>query len=177
MDGTSSNHANWRSKTHCPINTKKWYFLCCTWLESIDNISSEASIENISKAVIRLPKNLRFQFFKDFKENAFSNYYRKLKDFERWLGKKIDEFFNPTSALSEHQGKHLRVYQRGSEKENKLTHRTFCTLGVFDGQTNNIRCWLCNQNNEISECTQLIALPVDDRKKTAFVSVTCQIRI
>ena len=58
------------------------------WLESVDNISSADSIENIPKAVIRLPKNLRSQFYKEFKENTFSNYHIKLKDFERWLGKK-----------------------------------------------------------------------------------------
>ena len=51
-------------------------------------------MENISKVVIRLPKNLRSQFYKDFKENIFSNYHMKLRDFERQLGKQIDELFN-----------------------------------------------------------------------------------
>ena len=91
------------------------------WLESVDNISSADSIENIPKAVIRLPKNLRSQFYKEFKENTFSNYHIKLKDFERWLGKKIDDFFNPISAIVEYQEKHLRVYQRASKRENKPT--------------------------------------------------------
>ena len=94
----------------------KWLI---TWLESIDNISSADSVENISKAVIRLPKNLRFQIYKDFKENTFSNYHIKLRDFERWPGKKMDKFFNPISAIIVHQEKHIRVYQRGSERENK----------------------------------------------------------
>ena len=80
------------------------------------------------------------QFYKDFKENTFSNYHIKLKDFERWLRKKIEEFFNPVSAIVEHQERHLRVYQRGSERENKPTYRTIGTLGASDGQTNNIRC-------------------------------------
>ena len=52
-----------------------------------------------------------------------------MKDFDRWLGKKIDEFFNPISAIIEHQEKHFRVYRRGSERENKSTPRTFGTLG------------------------------------------------
>ena len=47
----------------------------------------------------------------------FSNYYIKLKDFERWLQKKIDKFFNPISAIIEHQEKDPRVYQRSSERE------------------------------------------------------------
>ena len=85
-----------------------------------------------------------------------------MKDFERWLGKKINEFFNPISAILEHKEKHLKVYQRASERENKRAYRTFGTLGASDGQTNSMRCWLCNQNHKIPECTQLIALPVDD---------------
>ena len=64
------------------------------WLESVDNISPTDTIENISKVVIGLPKNLRSQFYKDFKENIFSNYHIKLRDFERQLGKQIDELFN-----------------------------------------------------------------------------------
>lgn len=60
----------------------------------MDNISPTDTIENISKVVIRLPKNLRSQFYKDFKENIFSNYHIKLRDFERQLGKQIDELFN-----------------------------------------------------------------------------------
>ena len=92
-------------------------------------------------SVIRIPKNLRSQFYKDFKENTFSYYHIKLKDFERCLGKKIGEFFDPISAIMEHQEKHIRVYQRGSERENKSTHRTFGALGSSDSQTNNMVWW------------------------------------
>ena len=63
--------------------------LLITWLESLDNISSADSIENMSKAVIRLPKNLRSQFYEDFKENKFSCYHKNLKDFERWFRKNM----------------------------------------------------------------------------------------
>ena len=91
-----------------------------TWLESIDNICSADSTEYISKTVISLPENLRLQFYKDLKENTFSNYHIKLKDFERWLGKKIGEFFYPILGIIEHQEKHLRVYQRGYDREKKI---------------------------------------------------------
>ena len=69
------------------------------------------------------------------------------------VSKKYDEFINPISAIIEHQKNHLRVYQKSSERENKSTYRTFGTLGASDGQTNNIRCWLCNQKHTISECS------------------------
>ena len=95
----------------------------------------------------------------------FSNYYIKFKDFERWLQKKIDKFFNPISAIIEHQEKDSRVYQRSSERENKSIHRTVGTLRAFDNQANNIHCRRCSKNLKISECTQLILLPVDNHLK------------
>ena len=76
--------------------------------------------------------SLRSQFYKNFKGNTFSNYHIQLKDFERWIGKKIDEFFNPASAIIEHQEKHLRKYLRSSERENKSTNRTFGTWEASD---------------------------------------------
>ena len=108
-----------------------------TWLVSIDNISFADSTENISKTVIRLPKNLRPRFHKDIEENTLSDYHIKFKAFKIWLGKKIDKFFNPISAIIENQEKHLRVYQRSSDRENKSTHTTFFTLEASDSRKTN----------------------------------------
>ena len=47
------------------------------------------------------------------------------------------------------------------------------TLGTPDSQTNNMRCWLCNQTRKISECTQLIVLPVDNRLKLVKENRSC----
>ena len=66
-----------------------------TWYESMGDISSVDSFENISKAFTRLSKNCQI----------------KLKDFV----KKINKFFNPKVAIVEHQEKHLRTYQRNSQ--------------------------------------------------------------
>ena len=55
-------------------------------------------------------------------------------------------------------------------EKKKSTHRTFGTLGAFDGHTNNI---LYNQNHKISECTQLIVLPVGDRLKLVKENSLC----
>ena len=82
-----------------------------TWYESMGDISSVDSFENISKAFTRLSKNLKSQLYRDFKENTFNNCQIKLKDFV----KKINKFFNPKVAIVEHQEKHLRTYQRNSQ--------------------------------------------------------------
>ena len=55
-------------------------------------------------------------------------------------------------------------------EKKKSTHRTFSTLGAFDGHTNNV---LCNQNHKISECTQLTVLPVGDRLKLVKENRLC----
>ena len=66
------------------------------------NISPADSIENIVKAAT-FSENLKSkQFYKNFKENTFSNSQVKLKDFVRRLVKKINEFFNPIAAKIEH---------------------------------------------------------------------------
>ena len=84
-----------------------------------------------------------------------------MKDFERWLGKKIDKFLKSITAITEYQEKHLRGYQ------NKSIHSMFGILGAPDSQIKNMPCWLCNQNHKIYECTQLMMLPFDDHLKLA----------
>ena len=51
-------------------------------LKSKGNISTLALTDNILKTVIRLPKNLKSQFYKNFKENTFSISQIKFKDFD-----------------------------------------------------------------------------------------------
>ena len=49
------------------------------------NIFSVYLIEKTWKAVIRLTKNRRSQFYKDFEPSTFGNYQIKLKNSEKWL--------------------------------------------------------------------------------------------
>ena len=47
------------------------------------------------------------------------------------------------------------------------------TFGASDSQTNNMRYWFCNHNRKISECTQPISLPIDDRLKLVKENSLC----
>ena len=131
------------------------------------DISSADSIENKFKTTVL--QGLKNSLKESFK-NIISNFFIKLKDFERWFGKKIDKFFNPISEIVEPKKNILRVYQRSSERENKSTHRTMGTSEASDSQPNNTRCWLCSQNHRISECVQLIALSfeISERKHVMY---------
>lgn len=70
------NHASLRS-LHQLIFTSLQ--LLITSLETMGNISTITSTENLLKAVIGPPKNLRSEFYKDFKENTFSNSQIKIR--------------------------------------------------------------------------------------------------
>lgn len=78
------------------------------------DISSADSIENKFKTTVL--QGLKNSLKESFK-NIISNFFIKLKDFERWFGKKIDKFFNPISEIVEPKKNILRVYQRSSERK------------------------------------------------------------
>ena len=130
------------------------------------DISTIDSTENILKTVIRVHKNLRYKFYKDFKENSFSIFQIKLRDFDKSFPKMIEKFFNhPIAAVMEHQDKILRGFRKNSEREYMLLRRTFTVLGEPNDPISNMQYWLSNQNHKISECSQLIALTVEERLK------------
>ena len=90
-----------------------------TWLKS--NFSSINSTENVTKAVMRLPKNPRTSYYKIFHDTNFNENNINLISFERWLANKIHSWLNPIAALTEST---IRSKGSGSQgyKSNKLRH-------------------------------------------------------
>lgn len=75
----------------------------------------------------------------------------------------IDKFFiRPIAAAMEHQDKNLRGYRKNSEREYMLLCRTFLALEEPKGPITKMQFWLSNQNHKTSECSQLIALTVEE---------------
>ena len=60
-------------------------------------------IENTTKAITRLPRYLRFKFYRDFKDPKINNQTLNLTTFEIWLGSNGDELFNPISTIIDPQ--------------------------------------------------------------------------
>ena len=77
------------------------------------------STENVTKAVIRQPKNLRTSYYKSFDDTNFSENNINLISFERWLASKIHSLLNAIATLIEST---IRSKGSGSQgdKSNKL---------------------------------------------------------
>ena len=131
-----------------------------TWLTSIGYFSSINSTENVTKALIRLPKNLRTSYYKSFDDTNFNENNIHLISFERWLANKIHSSLNPVATLIE-----STIRSKGSgnqgDKSNKLKH------------DKKLRCWFCRDSHKISDCTVLKATPVDDRREFVKKNKLC----
>ena len=102
-----------------------------TWLNSMGDISAINSIENTTKAITRLPRFLKFKFFRDFKDAKLNNQSLNLTTSEIWLGNKVAQLFNPISAIIDHQEKQKRDFHKDShrpEGDNRNPYRTFLAL-------------------------------------------------
>ena len=79
------------------------------------------STENVTKAVIRLPKNLRNSYYKSFDDTNFNENNINLFSFERRLANTIHSTLNPIATLIENT-----ITSKGSDnqgdKSNKLKH-------------------------------------------------------
>ena len=53
--------------------------------------SAIQSVENLSKAVMRLPRFMRSKFYQDFKESTYNSSDLNLEHFEKWLAKRLTE--------------------------------------------------------------------------------------
>ena len=63
--------------------------------------SAIQSAENVTKAVMRLPRFVRSKFYQDFKDSTYDSNDVNLEYFEKWLAKKLTEMFSPIAAIIE----------------------------------------------------------------------------
>ena len=59
------------------------------------------SFENVTKAVMRLPRFITSKFYQDFKDSTCNSNDLNLEHFEKWLAKRLTEMFNPIAAIIE----------------------------------------------------------------------------
>ena len=103
---------------HQPLN---W---AATWLNSVGYVSSLKSTDNVTKAVLRLPKYSRMSFYKQFTAENFDEENINLIKLESWLGTKVSSTFNPIALVienklkSKHQGR-MQLFKEVSQKFKK----------------------------------------------------------
>ena len=144
--------------------------------------SSINSTENITKVVMRVPKNLRTSYYKSFHDTNFNGNNINLISFKRWLANKIHSSLNPIATLIE-----SKIRSKGSgnqgDKSNKLKHDIKNhRLNASSSQSQSgrphiddkkLRCWFCRDSHKISDCTVLKATPVDDRRELVEKNKLC----
>ena len=110
-------------------------------------ISAIKSIENVTKAITRLPKPLRTKFYREMETSSLDENNINLLVLERWLETKIQETFSPPASLIENEIK------RNQTKTLSTRQHTFATSSLPNGgNTQNIvKCWLCSERHRISD--------------------------
>ena len=84
-------------------------------------ISSINSIENLTKTVVSLPKNLCTSYHKRFDDTNFNENNINLISFERWLANKIHFLLKPIATLIEIKMR-SKSQDNQSDKSNKFKH-------------------------------------------------------
>ena len=121
------------------------------------------STEGITKAVHRLPKYMKSKFQRDFEEKLYGETKYNLQVFERWLGSKLDEIYNPKAVIiKSEEKKKLKKEQKSSNNCNLpkdgYVYRTF--LLSEDSKKDNegkkeLRCWICRRNHKVTDCNEI----------------------
>ena len=113
--------------------------------------SAIQSVENVTKALMQLPRFMRSKFYQDFKDSTYDSNDLNLEDFEKWLAKKLTEMFNPIAAIietRENSNQNPSDKNRGN-KYNRQQHSIFQMPGNnsnTDKHQFNIKCCFCNNN-------------------------------
>ena len=91
-----------------------------TWLKTMGYDGALKSVENVTKAVMRLPKYLRQKFYRNFKIINYNEREMNLEIFENWLGERIYDMNNPLALIVETETKkkqHANKYHQKTTKD------------------------------------------------------------
>ena len=96
-----------------------------TWLKTMGYDGALKSVENVTKAVMRLPKYLRQKFYRNFKIINYNEREMNLEIFENWLGERIYHMNNPLALIIETEIKRKQQANKDYQKTTKDKHQRF----------------------------------------------------
>ena len=132
-----------------------------TWLASIRYHSTLSSIENVTKAVQRLPNYLRQTFYRHTREIIETDTI-SLIEFEKWFENRIKELFNPIADIVASQEIH--------HKKDPLTRRV--NNGNV-GEKEEVKCWFCSQKHKVTTCQDFINTSLKDINEFVKTNKLC----
>ena len=142
------------------------------WLKSMGYNSAIQSVENVTKAVMRLPRFMRSKFYQDFKDSTYDNTDLNLEYFEKWPANRLTEMFNPIAAIIETRESTKQNYS-DKNKDNKCNRQQHSIFQMSGNNSNtnkqqfNLECWFCNNyDHKVSLCPEIKDLSYPDKIKT-----------
>ena len=136
-----------------------------TWLKSMGYNTAIYYLENLTKAVTRLPNYLRNQFYITSKDKILTDGGIYLTDLEKWLDSKLKEQFNPIACLIAEKEK--------SDKKNKSNTEGKTRNFAMYNKQNNLKCWICTENHKVSDCKGFTEKPIESRRKIVAEKGLC----
>ena len=127
-----------------------------TWLKMIGNIGAIHSTENLSRAVMRLPNELRKNFYRSSKD--LDDARMTLFKLESWLDGKLKELFNPiANIIAQEEGKDKG---KSNIKKGFMNHME----NDSDSRTTPVTCHLCKKPHRLYQCEKFKGKPVAERR-------------
>ena len=145
------------------------------------------SSENLTKAIIRLPYQLRQRFYKFTKKSNLIDGRVNLVTFEKWLENQLKTSFNPLADIiidKEHMLKNryqiAKLTNRQSihslETDININNVNYTSHGskneiskeIKIDNTRRLSCWLCKNNHRLLNCKDVLAKTPAERNN--FVS-------
>ena len=127
-----------------------------TWLKRIGNISAVHSTENLSRAVMRLPDNIRKKFFRNSKD--FDDSDLNLLKLEIFLDWTLKEFYNPIADII--------ANKEGKSKKDKGRGGKFGQSNHLDSDKSpKLSCWVCQKSHKIWQCDDFKGKSLIEKRK------------
>lgn len=146
------------------------------WLSSMGYHSAIKSIDNITKAVTRLPNYLRNKFYKEFSNTDIDENKVDLIKFSNWLDQKLCEVHNPIASIINAEEK----LKRNNDKSQKAREGSRLN-GLHnnnkddkkDQENFTLICWLCSGSHKVSDCEKLKNESIENRRNLVKQKKLC----
>ena len=138
--------------------------ICNSRLCSIGYEAPLLSSENIAKALICLPHNIRNDFYKATKKSNFVDGSVNLIALERWLDSLVQNYFNPLANIVAGHEKQ----KTNNERNNKFNvNLTKMDSDINENLSDNLslKCWLCKNNHRLMDCLSFKNRFISERRQ------------
>ena len=110
--------------------------------------STLTSVENITKAVQRLPNYLRQTFYRHTRKIIETDVI-SLLEFELWLGNRMKELFNPIADIIASQESNRRKDPLKTRNAGHISERE------------EVKCWFCSKKYKVTTCEDFISISIN----------------